>query len=99
MLCLQDKKTTGKQGLGIKDRPLKVAGCRFGGKKTTFDDSDDEDSLSAGSPERQEDDEMPETDSDQEPKLKLKKLCRRLLRQVSFLIIRKRKKYVCLEAN
>ncbi|KMT12029.1 hypothetical protein BVRB_5g099880 [Beta vulgaris subsp. vulgaris] len=79
---VQDKKTTGKQGLGIKDRPLKVAGCRFGGKKTTFDDSDDEDSLSAGSPERQEDDEMPETDSDQEPKLKLKKLCRRLLRQV-----------------
>ncbi|KNA25487.1 hypothetical protein SOVF_006250 [Spinacia oleracea] len=80
-LC-QDKKTTGKQGLGMKDRPRKVAGVHFGGKKTTFGDSDDEDSASAGSEEGEEHDEMPETDSGKEPKVKLKKLCRQLLRQV-----------------
>ncbi|CAK7335608.1 unnamed protein product [Dovyalis caffra] len=43
---VQDKATSGKQGLGIKDRPKKIAGVRFQGKKTTFDDSDDEDSRS-----------------------------------------------------
>ncbi|XP_021757559.1 uncharacterized protein LOC110722602 [Chenopodium quinoa] len=82
-LC-QDKKTTGRQGLGMKDRPRKVAGVHFGGKKTTFGDSnsDDEDSQSAGSVEREEHDEMPETDSGREPKVKLKNLCRQLLRQV-----------------
>ncbi|KAJ3682054.1 hypothetical protein LUZ60_014627 [Juncus effusus] len=37
---VQDKATTGKQGLGIKDQPKKIAGCRFDGKKTTFDNSD-----------------------------------------------------------
>ncbi|KAL2902713.1 PIN2/TERF1-interacting telomerase inhibitor 1 [Bienertia sinuspersici] len=79
---VQDKKTSGRQGLGMKDRPLKVAGCRFGGKKTTFDDSGDEDSVGDGSPERHEHDAMPETDSDKEPKVKLKKLCRQLLRQL-----------------
>ncbi|XP_057521147.1 G-patch domain-containing protein 1 isoform X2 [Amaranthus tricolor] len=99
---VHDKKTSGRQGLGIRDRPIKVGGCRFGGKKTTFDDSDDddgdgdgdgdddddddeeqeqEDSHSAGSPEK-ELDEIPETDSGKEPKVKLKKLCRQLLRQV-----------------
>lgn len=42
---VQDKATSGKQGLGIKDRPKKIAGVRFQGKKTTFDNSDDEDSA------------------------------------------------------
>ncbi|KAJ6703542.1 G PATCH DOMAIN CONTAINING PROTEIN [Salix viminalis] len=41
---VQDKATSGKQGLGIKDRPKKIAGVRFQGKKTTFDNSEDEDS-------------------------------------------------------
>lgn len=31
--------------MGIKDRPKKIAGVRFQGKKTTFDNSDDEDSA------------------------------------------------------
>lgn len=68
----------------LKDRPRKVAGVHFGGKKTTFGDSDDEDSASAGSEEGEEHDEMPETDSGKEPKVKLKKLCRQLLRQVCY---------------
>ncbi|KAG6782824.1 hypothetical protein POTOM_012244 [Populus tomentosa] len=42
---VQDKATSGKQGLGIKDRPKKIAGVRFQGKNTTFDNSDDEDSA------------------------------------------------------
>ncbi|KAB5564547.1 hypothetical protein DKX38_004601 [Salix brachista] len=42
---VQDKATSGKQGLGIKDRPKKIAGVRFQGKKTTFDNSEDEDSA------------------------------------------------------
>lgn len=78
----QDKKTSGRQGLGIRDRTLKVAGVRFGGKKTTFDESDEEDSVSASSPERTEHNDLPETDCNREPKPKLKKLCRQLLRQV-----------------
>ena len=44
-LLFQDKATSGKQGLGIKDRPKKIAGVRFQGKKTTFDNSEDEDSA------------------------------------------------------
>ncbi|XP_021754246.1 uncharacterized protein LOC110719589 isoform X2 [Chenopodium quinoa] len=82
-LC-QDKKTTGRQGLGMKDRPRKVAGVHCGGKKTTFGDSDcdDEDSQSAGSVEREEHDEMPVINSGRESKVKLKNLCRQLLRQV-----------------
>ncbi|CAI8619501.1 unnamed protein product [Vicia faba] len=54
---VQDKATTGKQGLGIKDRPKKVAGCYF------------------------EDDEV-EKKKIVEPKLKLKKLCKQILKQV-----------------
>ncbi|KAK9277315.1 hypothetical protein L1049_006855 [Liquidambar formosana] len=34
---VQDKATAGKQGLGIKDRPKKIAGVHFQGKKTSFD--------------------------------------------------------------
>ncbi|KAK6137389.1 hypothetical protein DH2020_028861 [Rehmannia glutinosa] len=44
-----DKATSGKQGLGIKDRTKKVAGCYFQGKKTTFGDSDGEDSSDSRS--------------------------------------------------
>ncbi|KAK6158279.1 hypothetical protein DH2020_005593 [Rehmannia glutinosa] len=44
-----DKATSGKQGLGIKDRTKKVAGCYFQGKKTAFGDSDGEDSSDSRS--------------------------------------------------
>ncbi|CAA0812134.1 D111/G-patch domain-containing protein [Striga hermonthica] len=80
---VQDKATSGKQGLGIKDRTKKIAGCYFEGKKTTFGDSDDEnssDSRSRSSVKRKHEN-ISETDNIVGPKQKLKKLCRKLLRQ------------------
>lgn len=82
-LCFQDKSTTGKQGLGIKDRKKKIAGCFYEGKKTSFNDSDDEDSDDLGSPVKQKQDDSLEIKSSSEPKAKLKKLCKQLIRQVS----------------
>ncbi|KAL5551992.1 hypothetical protein UlMin_002168 [Ulmus minor] len=79
---VQDKATTGKQGLGIKDRPKKIAGCYFQGKKTSLNDSDDENSSDLGSSENGEPDNSLETKKSKEPKIKLKKLCKQLLRQV-----------------
>ncbi|GAB2273843.1 hypothetical protein Dimus_008615 [Dionaea muscipula] len=78
---VQDKSTSGKQGLGIKDRPRKVAGCRFEGKKTTFSDSDGEDPSNVTSVE-QKHGFLSEMKNIDEPKLKLKKLCRQLLLHV-----------------
>lgn len=82
-LWFQDKSTTGKQGLGIKNRKKKVAGCYFQGKKTSFDDSDDEGSSDLGSPEEDKQYDSLEMGSGNEPKVKLKKLCKQLLCQVS----------------
>ncbi|XVF13062.1 hypothetical protein REPUB_Repub08aG0175300 [Reevesia pubescens] len=80
---VQDKATTGKQGLGIKDRPKKIAGVHFQGKKTSFSDSDDEDSDDFGPPaKRMRDNALEMEKANNEPKLKLKKLCKQLLRQV-----------------
>ncbi|KAE8706354.1 meiotic recombination protein SPO11-2-like isoform X1 [Hibiscus syriacus] len=80
---VQDKATTGKQGLGIKDRPKKIAGVHFQGKRKSFSDSDGENSDDVGPPPKQiRDNASLETDEADEPKLKLKKLCKRLLRQV-----------------
>ncbi|XP_022881297.1 protein PXR1 [Olea europaea var. sylvestris] len=79
---VQDKATTGKQGLGIKDRPKKIHGCFFEGKKTTFDDSDDEGSSDSRSSVKRKQVENVEMEKDDELKPKLKKLCRRLLQQV-----------------
>ncbi|KAH7550220.1 hypothetical protein JRO89_XS13G0156400 [Xanthoceras sorbifolium] len=84
---VQDKSTTGKQGLGIKDRPKKIAGVHYQGKKTSFDDSDEEESAEepsadfSSSAKRKRDDSL-EMEKIDEPKLKLKKLCKKLLRQV-----------------
>ncbi|KAI9108416.1 hypothetical protein K1719_020607 [Acacia pycnantha] len=78
---VQDKSTTGKQGLGIKGRPKKVAGCYFEGKKTTFNDSDDDDSADIGSQEKQSGDIIKEEKTDGS-RVKLKKLCRQILRRV-----------------
>lgn len=83
MSCCQGKSTTGKQGLGIKDRPKKVAGCYFEGKKTSFSDSDDEDSADIGSEEKQTHDLIKEEKTD-ESRVKLKKLCKQILRRVSY---------------
>ncbi|XWS61716.1 hypothetical protein CRYUN_Cryun07bG0149900 [Craigia yunnanensis] len=79
---VQDKATTGKQGLGIKDRPKKIAGVHFQGKKTSFSDSEDEDSDDVGPPAKRMRDNALEMKKADEPKLKLKKLCKQLLRQV-----------------
>ncbi|PSS04208.1 PIN2/TERF1-interacting telomerase, partial [Actinidia chinensis var. chinensis] len=76
---VQNKATTGKQGLGIKDQPRKIGGCRFQGKKTSFDDSDDE--QSSDSSLKRKYDDISEIENNHEPKVKLKKLCRKLLRQ------------------
>ncbi|XP_057421117.1 G-patch domain-containing protein 1 [Lotus japonicus] len=78
---VQDKSTTGKQGLGIKDRPKKVAGCYFEGKKTSFDNSDEEDS-DTDSMEKQTRDDLIKVEKVVESKVKLKKLCKKILQQV-----------------
>jgi Pin2-interacting protein X1 len=85
-LLFQDKSTTGKQGLGIKDRTKKVAGCYFQGKKTSFGNSDEEDSADIDSLENETDDEVEmvveKVEKIVEPKMKLKKLCKQILNQV-----------------
>ncbi|XVE57958.1 hypothetical protein DITRI_Ditri04bG0131200 [Diplodiscus trichospermus] len=77
---VQDNATTGKQGLGIKDRPKKIAGVRFQGKKTSFSDGEDSDDV--GPPAKRARDNTLEMEKADEPKLKLKKLCKQLLLQV-----------------
>ncbi|KAK6935432.1 hypothetical protein RJ641_035587 [Dillenia turbinata] len=77
---VQDKSTSGKQGLGIKDLPKKIAGCRFQGKKTSFDDSDDEEeSAVLDDSESLENVDMMEMKKENEPKVNLKRLCVQLL--------------------
>ncbi|TXG50571.1 hypothetical protein EZV62_023095 [Acer yangbiense] len=84
---VQDNSTTGKQGLGIKSQPKKIAGVRYQGKKTSFDESDEEESADEpsadfpSSAKRKYNDSL-EMEKIDEPKLKLKKLCKKLLRQV-----------------
>ncbi|KAI6702074.1 hypothetical protein NL676_011210 [Syzygium grande] len=78
---VQDKATSGKQGLGIKDRPKKVAGCYFQGQKTSFNDSSDDDSSNSVSLKRKCDDMLQRGKAGKQ-KLNLKKLCKQLLRQV-----------------
>lgn len=84
---LQDKSTTGKQGLGIKSRPKKIAGCYFEGKKTSFDDSDDEDSGDAAPPLKRKYEDSFSTGtvkSNGQQKVKLRKLCKTILSQVCY---------------
>ncbi|XP_027341855.1 uncharacterized protein LOC113854814 isoform X2 [Abrus precatorius] len=79
---VQEKSTTGKQGLGIRDRPKKVAGCYFQGKKTSFDHSDDEDSGDTDSLEKRTHDDLIKVEKIVECKVKLKKLCKQILNRV-----------------
>ncbi|KAI7741983.1 hypothetical protein M8C21_008696, partial [Ambrosia artemisiifolia] len=84
---VQDKATSGKQGLGIKDRPRKVAGVHFQGKKTSFSESESEESEPEPKPEdnnslaKSKFINASESEKHSESKLKLKKLCRKLLSQ------------------
>jgi len=82
VIVLQEKSTTGKQGLGIKDKTKKIAGCYYQGKKTSFDDSD-EDSADTDSLEKQAHDDLVKVEKILECKVKLKKLCKKILQQVS----------------
>ncbi|KAH6795939.1 hypothetical protein C2S51_036925 [Perilla frutescens var. frutescens] len=72
---VQDIATSGKRGLGIKNRTKKIAGCYFEGKKTTFGGSDGEDSSDSHSSVKRK----REHSEGFAPKPKLKKLCRQLL--------------------
>ncbi|XP_071697020.1 G-patch domain-containing protein 1-like [Rutidosis leptorrhynchoides] len=81
---VQDKATSGKQGLGIKDQPRKVAGVRFQGKRTSFSDdevegSEAEDRLPSS---KRKLNEVSESQKNVDSKPKLKKLCKKLLSQV-----------------
>ncbi|KAK1408274.1 hypothetical protein QVD17_39910 [Tagetes erecta] len=81
---VQDKATSGKQGLGIKDQPRKVAGVRFQGKRTSFSDDEGEESEAEDcdpSTKRKFDD-IQDSQKDFESKPKLKKLCKKLLCQI-----------------
>jgi len=78
---VQEKATSGKQGLGIKDRPKKVAGCFWGGKKTSFDDSDGGQPSDSSNLLKRKHIENSKDGNGFEPKIKLKKLCRKLLLQ------------------
>ena len=81
---LQDKATSGKQGLGIKDQPRKVAGVRFQGKRTSFSDNEEgsESEEDCHPSTKRKFDDMSESQKNVESKPKLKKLCKKLLSQV-----------------
>lgn len=70
--------------MGIKDRPKKVAGCYFEGKKTSFSDSDDDDSADIDAQEKQSSDIVKEEKTDGS-RVKLKKLCRKILQRVRYI--------------
>ncbi|PWA53647.1 D111/G-patch domain-containing protein [Artemisia annua] len=81
---VQDKATSGKQGLGIKDQPRKVAGVRFQGKRTSFSDDEGEESEAEDchpSAKRKFDD-ISVSPKKVESQPKLKKLCKKLLSKV-----------------
>jgi hypothetical protein len=103
MVLLQDKATSGKQGLGIKDLPMKIAGHRWKGNKKSLGDSDDENSTQSELSELEEDEDEEGSGSDAEikeiqqiavkdvpvdakPRIKFKKLCKKILRQVQSLV-------------
>lgn len=44
---VQDKSTTGKQGLGIRDKPKKIAGAHWKGQKVSFDTDEDKEEGSS----------------------------------------------------
>ncbi|ONK55938.1 uncharacterized protein A4U43_C10F2490 [Asparagus officinalis] len=96
---VQDKATSGKQGLGIKGQPKKVAGCYWKGKKTSFDDSDGEISAdSNGSAKRKRTEDLDKV-TNPEPKTKLKKMCKQLLRQAPSQSLKLKKLKLLVEAH
>lgn len=96
---VQDKATSGKQGLGIKGQPKKVAGCYWKGKKTSFNESDDELSDDSGGSNKRKRNEDSDVASNAEPRTKLKKLCKKLLRQAPSQSLKLKKLKVLVEAH
>ncbi|XP_074585122.1 G-patch domain-containing protein 1-like [Curcuma longa] len=96
---VHDKATTGKQGLGIKDQPKKIAGCHWNGKKTSFDDSEVEHSDDSNGPAKRKQSEDLEANDTVQPKIKLKKLCRVLLHQAPSHSMKLRKLKLHVEAH
>lgn len=66
----------------MKDQPRKIAGSHWKGKKASFGDCDDENSADSSGLTKHKRSEEVEVGVDIEPKIKLKKLCKQLLRQV-----------------
>lgn len=95
---VQDMATTGKQGLGIKDRPKKIGGCNWKGKKTSFGDSDEDCSADTGSAKRKRSEEL-EVGENDEPKFKLKRVCKQLLRQAPGQSLKLKQLKVLVEAQ
>lgn len=111
---VQDKSTTGKQGLGIRDKPKKIAGVHWKGQKVSFDTDEDKEEGSADEEDTQQalvqdtslkrkrdtnniEDTETVIDNDiskekswavfevnnvSRPRLKWKKMCKRLLQEV-----------------
>ncbi|KAL0914055.1 hypothetical protein M5K25_017554 [Dendrobium thyrsiflorum] len=94
---VQDKATSGKQGLGIRDKPKKIAGCYWKGRKTSFNDDDDCSAASNGVI-KQEQCDLPVM-AKAEAKTKLKKLSKELLRQAPSQSLRLKKLKALLEAH
>ncbi|XP_073001052.1 G-patch domain-containing protein 1 [Typha latifolia] len=96
---VQDKATAGKQGLGIKGQPKKIAGCHWKGKKTSFSDSEGEYSADSGSlPEVKQSDDV-EQKININTKIKLKKLCKKLLCQAPSHSLKLKELKVLLDAH
>ncbi|CAL9156196.1 unnamed protein product [Musa hybrid cultivar] len=96
---VQEKATAGKQGLGIKNQPKKIAGCHWKGKKTSFSDNDGEHSDdSSGSTKRKRNEDV-ESGHNVQPKIKLKKLCRELLHQAPSQSMKLKQLKTCIEAH
>ncbi|KAF9618028.1 hypothetical protein IFM89_039425 [Coptis chinensis] len=79
---VQDKATTGKQGLGIRNKPKKIAGCDWKGKKTSFSDSEDDGSAVVEPSPKSKCSEVQYVEKTDKSRLKFKRLCKQLLRQV-----------------
>ncbi|KAJ0964294.1 hypothetical protein J5N97_029416 [Dioscorea zingiberensis] len=99
---VQDKATSGKQGLGIRTQPKKIAGSHWKGKKTSFDESDGEQSElstdSGGSLKRKRN-ESSAVEANDELKPNLKRLCKHLLSQVPTQSLRLKKLKLLIEEH
>ncbi|PKA60154.1 hypothetical protein AXF42_Ash009838 [Apostasia shenzhenica] len=95
---VQDKATSGKQGLGNKNKPKKVAGSYWKGTKTSFGDNSEECSDDFGGSTVQKKIDL-EVKVNTAGRPKLKKLCKKLLQQAPCHSLKLKKLKVLLEAH